>query len=218
MFDNDSFCQSWSVEDGPGFHKVLFFAVKILHFRQITGLATTIVLIKKNKQMEAISKNWNEIRLRINVDTTIEKVYRAWTTQAGLESWFLRQAKAKDPKGNAKKETDTMVKGDSYDWMWHGFPDDVRLEGRVLESNGKDKFVFSFSMDCPVTISIYKEQGQVIVELVEANIPTDEGVIFKHYLSNTTGWTFYLTNLKSVLEGGLDMRNFNAELKNVITA
>lgn len=168
--------------------------------------------------MEAISKNWNEIRLRINIDTTIEKAFQAWTTQAGLESWFLRYAKAKDQKGAAKKETAAMVPGDTYDWMWHGFPDDVKLNGRVYESNGKDKFVFSFSSDSRVTISIYKELGQVIVELVEQNIPPDRGEIFKHYLSNTTGWTFYLTNLKSVLEGGLDMRNLNADLKNVITA
>jgi len=111
-----------------------------------------------------------------------------------------------------------MVKGDTYSWLWHGFPDDVGLKGKVLDSNGKDRFSFSFSMDCPVTISIYKEQDQVICELVEQNIPADSGPIFKHYLSNTTGWTFYLTNLKSVLEGGLDLRNFNENLKNVITA
>jgi uncharacterized protein YndB with AHSA1/START domain len=168
--------------------------------------------------MEAISKNWNEIRLRINIDTTIEKAYRAWTTQAGLESWFLREAPAQDPKGKAKKGSDEMVKGDTYTWAWHGFSDEVKLQGRVLESNGKDKFSFSFSMDCPVTISIYQEHGQTIVELVEQNIPTEQGQIFTHYLSNTTGWTFYLTNLKSVLEGGLDMRNYNVDLKNVITA
>ncbi|MEJ0034298.1 MAG: SRPBCC domain-containing protein [Bacteroidota bacterium] len=168
--------------------------------------------------MEAISNNWSEIRLRINIDATIEKIYNAWTSQAGLESWFLREAKAKDQQGSNKKETDSMVKGDTYKWLWHGFPDDTVLTGKVLDSNGKDRFSFSFSMDCPVTISIYKEQGQVICELVERNIPVDAGPIFKHYLSNTTGWTFYLTNLKSVLEGGLDMRNFDENLKNVITA
>lgn len=169
--------------------------------------------------MEAISKSWSEIRLRINIDTTIDKVYRAWATQAGLESWFLREAPVKDNKGKSKNGTDAMIKGDTYTWKWHGFPDDVALEGRVLETNGRDKFVFSFSMECPVTISIYKEHEQVIVELVEENIPTEvAGPMFKHYLSNTTGWTFYLTNLKSVLEGGLDMRNFNVNLKNVITA
>jgi uncharacterized protein YndB with AHSA1/START domain len=168
--------------------------------------------------MQAISKTWSEIRLRINIDTTIEKAFKAWTTQAGLESWFLRQAPVKDPAGNAKKENDIMIKGDTYSWLWHGFSDEIGLHGKVLDTNGKDRFTFSFSMECPVTISIYKEQDQVIVELVEQNIPIDAGPIFKHYLSNTTGWTFYLTNLKSVLEGGLDMRNLNSNLKNVITA
>ena len=32
------------------------------------------------------------------------------------------------------------------------------------------------------------------------------------------GWTFYLTNLKSVIEGGLDLRNKNLDIKGVINA
>ena len=32
------------------------------------------------------------------------------------------------------------------------------------------------------------------------------------------GWIFYLANLKSVLEGGLDLRNKRMEITNVITA
>jgi hypothetical protein len=33
-----------------------------------------------------------------------------------------------------------------------------------------------------------------------------------------TGWTFYLANLKSVLEGGLDLRNKNARLQRLVNA
>lgn len=169
--------------------------------------------------MESISKNWHEIKLRINIKTTIDKVYRAWATQQGLESWFLRRAPFKDPQGKNRKENELLSKADSYHWTWHGYPDEVMQEGTILEANGKDKFVFSFSLNCPVTVSIYKEHDEVIVELVEENIPSmEEGRMFKHYTSNTTGWTFFLTNLKSVLEGGLDLRNFNPSLKNVITA
>jgi hypothetical protein len=32
------------------------------------------------------------------------------------------------------------------------------------------------------------------------------------------GWTFYLTNLKSILEGGVDLRNKEMKLKNVINS
>jgi uncharacterized protein YndB with AHSA1/START domain len=168
--------------------------------------------------MEQISKNWSQIRLRVNVKASIEKVYGAVATQEGLESWFLRSAEFTSAAGDSRKRKELLSKADQFAWKWHGFPDDTHLEGAVLEANGKDKFVFSFSMNCPVTVTIYREQDETIVELVEQNIPPEEGPIFKHYLSNTTGWTFYLVNLKSVLEGGLDLRNQNQDLKNVITA
>jgi hypothetical protein len=32
------------------------------------------------------------------------------------------------------------------------------------------------------------------------------------------GWTFYMTNLKSILEGGIDLRNKNERKQNVINA
>jgi hypothetical protein len=168
--------------------------------------------------MEAINKDWSQIKLRINIKTSIEKAYSSWATQQGLESWFLKKAPATDAQGKSRKTNELLSKADTYKWTWHGYHDDMRHEGAVLEANGKDKFAFSFSANCPVTVSIYKELEEVIVELVEDNIPVAEGSIFKHYTSNTMGWTFYLTNLKSVLEGGLDLRNFNPSLKNVITA
>lgn len=37
-------------------------------------------------------------------------------------------------------------------------------------------------------------------------------------LSCKTGWTSYLANLKSVLEGGIDPRNKNEQLKAVINS
>ena len=33
-----------------------------------------------------------------------------------------------------------------------------------------------------------------------------------------TGWTFYLANLKSLLEGGIDLRNKDELLKDVINS
>ncbi len=108
----------------------------------------------------------------------------------------------------SRKTNELLLKADTYQWTWHGYNDDMKHEGTVLEANGKDKFAFSFSSNCPVTVSIYKEQEEVIVELIEDNIPVDNARIFKHYTSNTMGWTFYLTNLKSVLEGGLDSAEF----------
>ena len=69
-----------------------------------------------------------------------------------------------------------------------------------------------------MNISIYSQHGETIVELVESNLPTDDETMLKHYVGDSKGWIFYLTNLKSVLEGGLDLRNKKNELTDVITS
>ena len=162
--------------------------------------------------------HWNHFKLRIDVNASVEEVYRAWTTQQGLESWFLRRAAFTDGSGNSRQPAQSVVEGDEYTWHWHGYPDSVLEKGKVLKANGKDRFVFTFSMGCPVTISIYTEAGETIVELVESDLPTDPDTMRKHFVGDSRGWVFYLANLKSVLEGGLDLRNKKLELTNVINS
>ena len=140
-------------------------------------------------------------------------------TPGGLESWFLRRAEiALGPPGIHRLPGESMEAGDHYAWYWHGYPDTLVEKGRILAANGVDHFAFTFSLGCPVSISLYREFSETIVELVESELPTDEETMLRHYVGDSKGWIFYLTNLKSVLEGGLDLQNRRAELTNVITA
>lgn len=159
---------------------------------------------------------FTEFKLRVNVNTSIENAYRAWATAAGVSSWFLRMI-YKDSTGKIRAAGEPAQEGDEYALSFTTNPEMVICTGKVLKANGRDLFSFSFSKNCPVTISVYKEQEETIVQLIESNLPTDEETIRKHFVGDTKGWIFYLTNLKSVLEGGLDLRNKNAALKSVIT-
>ncbi len=163
-------------------------------------------------------KQWSKFKLRVNVNATVEEAYKAWTTQEGLESWFLRNASFKDSQGIDRKQDSIIQEGDTYTWFWHGYPDSILERGKVLASNGKDNLTFTFSMGCPVNIAIYKEHDETIVQLVESDLPTDEETMLKHFVGDSKGWIFYLANLKSVLEGGLDLRNKKLDITNVITA
>src|ERR1700761_5826431 len=159
-----------------------------------------------------MNNNWSKFQLRVNIRVPLDKVYTAWATPAGLESWFLRKAEL------GRTDQELIQKGDNYEWYWHGYPDSVVEKGQITAANGKDHFAFTFSMGCPVSISLYREHDETIVELVESGLPTDEATMLQHYVGDSKGWLFYLTNLKSILEGGLDLRNHRIELTNVITA
>jgi len=55
-----------------------------------------------------------------------------------------------------------------------------------------------------------------MVELTQSQIPLDDHSRMSYYVGCTRGWTFYLANLKSILEGGIDLRNKNNKLLHVI--
>ncbi len=168
--------------------------------------------------MDTDKSQWNEFKLRVNIDTTLPDAYQRWVTPGGLESWFLRKAVFRDASGNIRDKNTGVEAGDTYEWYWHGYPDSVVEKGKVLYANGKDLFKFTFSLECPLTISLYEESGELIVELVETDLPTDNEIGPKRLVDDFRGWIFYLTNLKSVLEGGLNLRNKKLDITNVITA
>jgi len=164
------------------------------------------------------TSKFSQFRLRVNINAEINTIYKAWATTKGLESWFLRKAIFSDPNGNRRPGTDLIKKGDTYEWFWHGYPDSVVENGEILKANDENSLIFTFSLGCPVQITIHRELNESIVELVESDLPTDTDTLLNHFIGDSRGWVFYLTNLKSVLEGGLDLRNKREELKDVITA
>lgn len=162
--------------------------------------------------------DWSRFVTRISVKASLEKLYWSWVTREGMEYWFLRLSEYRKSDGNLRGNNEPVQKGDMYTWRWHGWGDDTTENGTILECNGKDflKFGFGNAGDCSITIK--EEEGQNIVELVQENIPdTQEGRHMWH-LGCKTGWTFYLVNLKSLLEGGIDLRNKDENLKRVVNS
>ncbi len=168
--------------------------------------------------MENFQHDWTRFSKRIPVKAPVREIYDAWCTQAGLENWFLRLAEFKTQDGDLREIDEYVQRDDRYRWRWHGYPDEVEEKGLVLKANGIDLFQFSFAGECTVTISITQEEGESIVELVQENIPLDEKSRVNYYLGCMEGWTFYLANLKSMLEGGIDLRNKNIAIQKVLNS
>lgn len=155
--------------------------------------------------------NWTSFRRKINIAATKDQILNAWLTQDKIEKWFLSNAQFFDGDKIIDKNA-RIAKGNTYKWSWH--TSDVLAEGEVLEV-GDNGLTFTF-VGCPVKVSVSKEDGENILELTQSEIGTDEETKMGTYLECTRGWTFYMTNLKSVLEGGLDLRNRNDNIKNML--
>src|SRR5215204_3065372 len=118
--------------------------------------------------------DWSSFLLRVPIHSDPQTIYTAWSTQKGLENWFLRTARFFTKEG-ADRQADVPIEvNDRYEWKWHGWPDEVEEKGMILEANGSNRLRFSFGMAGKVTISIAPEAGVCVVELVQEEIPTDE--------------------------------------------
>ena len=145
-------------------------------------------------------------------NTDIRSLYEAWATTEGLEKWFLRKAEFYAIAGRLRDPEEFIMKEDVYEWYWHGWGDDAVEKGEILEANGTDLIKFTFSGGSIVTISLYSRNDVSIVELTQENIPEESDPLKNLYIQCQTGWLFYMANLKSVLEGGVDLRNKKLEV------
>lgn len=155
--------------------------------------------------------NWTSFTRRIAVKADMGDLYAAWTKSADIEKWFLGEATFFDAEGNPVGPDTSVGQNGSYAWRWFLYDDTE--QGKITEANGKDRLQFTFAGECLVDVTLTAEHEYVVVELTQKNIPTDDDSKQHIRLGCHTGWSFYLLNLKSVYEGGLDLRNKDTRLK-----
>lgn len=149
--------------------------------------------------------DWTRYTKKIAVKAPIHQIYAAWATAGELERWFLEEVKFYDSDKNLIGKEVPATQNFSYKWKWHLY-DDI-MKGKILEANGKDLVQFTFEGESIVEVSLTTDRDYTIIQLTHKNIPTDDESKQYIRLGCASGWTFYLINLKSVYEGGLDLRN-----------
>jgi uncharacterized protein YndB with AHSA1/START domain len=160
--------------------------------------------------------DWSRFTTGININASIDRLYKAWSTRSGIEEWFLRLAEFRHDDGTLLEPDEEIMPGIVYKWLWHGWPDETEEKGIILEANGSDYIMFSFGKAGICTVHIERYGNEYIVKLKQEEIPvTEEGKQAWH-IGCKTGWTFYLANLKSVLEGGIDLRNKDVSMQELL--
>lgn len=160
--------------------------------------------IEECEPVEAQEYSWENFTRVKKINASMEDIYNAWTSSKDIINWFLRSAEYRDSAGRLREPSERIQAGDSYIWTWHGY--DGQEENKIIEANGKDRIIFGFAQDCKVTVTIKPWGKGHEVELVQNDIPLDEKAKVNWHLGCSVGWAVYLMNLKSVLEGGLDLR------------
>ncbi len=155
-------------------------------------------------------EKWKRFVQRIDVNAPREAVYAAFATAEGIRGWMSMEAELLDGEGNGLEPGAHASAGDSFKLGWHmGHTDG----GKFLEANGEDRLLYTFGEDIQVAVDLEAmEDGSVMVTLTQTQDRSDEENL-RILLGYKEGWAFYLANLKSVLEGGLDLRNYTHDIE-----
>ncbi len=159
-----------------------------------------------------IDDKWTSFKVTGDYNTDIRTLYEAWATPGGLEKWFLRKADFFTIPRRLREPEEFILKEDVYEWYWYGWGDESVEKGQILEANGTDLIKFTFAKDCIVTVEVSSRNGISLVELTQENIPLENDPSKNLFVQCQTGWLFYMTNLKSIIEGGVDLRNKRLEV------
>jgi uncharacterized protein YndB with AHSA1/START domain len=160
--------------------------------------------------------DWTQFTRKIAIDAPIQTLYDAWAIPGELEKWFLSTAGLRDKDGLDPGKRTSAEKGFAYAWQWYTY--DATENGKIVEANGTDHFAFTFAGDCLVTVKLTAYKDQTLVTLTQSGIPTDEKSKRDIRLGCHTGWSFFMVNLKSVYEGGHDLRNKDNDLQGVVNS
>jgi uncharacterized protein YndB with AHSA1/START domain len=155
---------------------------------------------------------WKKFKLCGDYNVDMRTLYLAWATPDGLEKWFLRKADFFTIPKRLRAGDEQIAKEDTYTWYWHGYDNSVSENGSVLEANGRDFIKFTFTGKSTVSVNFSTRNGLTIVDLLQEDIPQESDPEKNLLVQCQIGWTFYLANLKSVMEGGRDLRNKRVEL------
>jgi uncharacterized protein YndB with AHSA1/START domain len=158
--------------------------------------------------------NLDKFTKKIAVNASLEKIYDAWAKPNEIERWFLKNADYYDENNNLVDKSIGAKQNNSYNWSW--YLNDSAEVGTITEANGKDFIQFTFAGDCLVEVELKPQKDIIMVELTQKNIKLDDESAQSMRLDCESGWSFYLLNLKSIYEGGLDLRNKDTDLRGMV--
>ncbi|MCA9945742.1 MAG: SRPBCC domain-containing protein [Anaerolineales bacterium] len=161
-----------------------------------------------------MSYDWTRFEKQVFIAAPSTEVFQAWAVPNELTRWFIAEANY-STNGRVKSGSAQIESNDQYHWRWH---QDLEASGNVREVVAGKQIVFTFGKQSPeslvdvlVTVTVSDEgDGCTKLSLVQENMAdTPYG---RHYhLSCNLGWSFFMTNLKGLLEHGIDLRETHPE-------
>ncbi len=137
----------------------------------------------------------------------VGEVFELLAKSEGIVKWFMGEAKYVSAEGVERKPDEFAEREDNYYWKW--LNKDFSVKGKILDVQQNELLSFTFGSLFNVTITLKNKNGRTLFTLSQKY---NEGALhndFEH-INCCVCWVFFMTNLKSVIENGIDLRETQA--------
>ena len=154
--------------------------------------------------------SWKEFTVREYVPTDVETAFNYWAKANKIIQWFIRKAEYTSNEGKEREGDEIIQTGDSYKWV---FGSELTMNGTILEIDKNRLIRFTFGKKEPesdeyvqVKVTFKEKNGQTRITVFQNNIADSPFGQVTYNLSCVLGWSYYMTNLRSIIESGYDLR------------
>lgn len=159
--------------------------------------------------MNEFNYDWTQFSREIFIQADLPTVFQAWAKPNEITKWFIASTEQ-------NRSADEIVQvGDQYFWHWH---QNAHATGTFLEVFENEKLQFTFGdeatdLDEKIVVTVqFTDLGDMTsVVLKQENLPDTEQGHVQWHMGCNMGWSFFMTNLKALLEHGVDLRETDEE-------
>lgn len=147
--------------------------------------------------------DWSQFHVRMYYLAPLDEVFRRFSTAEGLESFFIHEAAHVAADGTRRAANEQVRSGDLYHWTYvHDLAHGGKFE--AVESGRLIRFTFG-----TMTVTIrFRDLGEAVeVDLHQTGCATVDPERAAQHVNCRSCWIYFMTNLRSVLAGGPDVRD-----------
>jgi len=165
---------------------------------------------------------WTYFIQKEYIKAPLKEIFLKWATPKGITEWFIKNAEYKSQDGKTREADEIVEPNNTYTWQFYS---GLVMKGTVLDVVPDSSFKFTFGKKEPasdedviVEVKFSEKEGSTEIELTQSNIADNEYGKVNFNLSCMVGWSYFMTNLRSIIESGFDYREKDEKLAKETTA
>lgn len=204
--------RGWWISNLMNLKSVLLYGndLRIRHQETANGLS---VLYLPGGREADIAHNWTKFNVYLHIDADPDRVLEGWKCAKGLKNFFIADMQVTDENHIPREDHELLRSGDLYAWQGvHNYSG----EGKILKSDTTE-FSFTFGTSYIVNVTVEPQSKGTLLNLEQSDMTDTPEERVNGTLNCRSCWIYFMINLKSYLEHGVDLRDMSPDTADSIS-